>query len=151
MAKPTLGDLLRAHREANALEQGDLARRLNVSAKAIQRWENGHVEPTGKNRLALVTLLGLDDDWSRGRQSGIGDLPAILSPADARQAEASLKTLVHELADRMNIKAAELRRAFEHLLSLAEALDLSPATAKALLLGGTDRRGRRAQPRSKTT
>lgn len=39
MAKNTMGQFIAALRKANGMTQQDLAERLNVSNKAVSRWE----------------------------------------------------------------------------------------------------------------
>ena len=56
----TLGEQIRAAREAKNLSQEALAEQLGVSRQAVSKWENGTAAPQGANRAALIEILELD-------------------------------------------------------------------------------------------
>ena len=55
----TLGEQIRAAREAKNLSQEELAGYLGVSRQAVSKWENDTAVPQGSNRAALMELLQL--------------------------------------------------------------------------------------------
>ena len=50
------GDEIRTLREELGVSQQELARRLQVAHSTVNRWENGHIEPS---RLARKAMQGL--------------------------------------------------------------------------------------------
>ena len=58
----TLGEQIKAAREARHLSQEALAELLGVSRQAVSKWENGTAVPQGANRAALGEILELDGE-----------------------------------------------------------------------------------------
>ena len=56
----TLGEQIRAAREAKNLSQEELAEALGVSRQAVSKWENNTAVPQGANRNALAEVLEMD-------------------------------------------------------------------------------------------
>lgn len=56
MTSNHMGDLLKAIRDRLSLTQERLAGKLNVTFTTVNRWENGHSEPS---RLAVKQIEGL--------------------------------------------------------------------------------------------
>lgn len=54
------GEALRKAREAKGLSRSALARLLNLSPQAIEKWENGKSEPTPANARRLSEVLASD-------------------------------------------------------------------------------------------
>lgn len=50
-------DVIKALREKLIISQDELAKMLGVSFVSVNRWENGHHEPTIKVKRKLVQLL----------------------------------------------------------------------------------------------
>ncbi len=62
MAKKTIGQFIAALRKANGMTQQDIADRLNVSNKAVSRWERDECAPDISLIPALAELLGVTCD-----------------------------------------------------------------------------------------
>ena len=62
MAKNTIGQFLAALRKANGLTQQDVADRLNVSNKAVSRWERDECAPDLSVIPALAEMFGVTCD-----------------------------------------------------------------------------------------
>ena len=58
MEKKTIGQFIAVLRKANGLTQQDLADRLNVSNKAVSRWERDESAPDITLIPALAEILG---------------------------------------------------------------------------------------------
>ncbi len=79
MAKKSIGQFIAALRKANGMTQQDIADRLNVSNKAISRWERDECAPDISLIPALAELLGVScDELLRGERI-LGSDPAIES------------------------------------------------------------------------
>jgi transcriptional regulator with XRE-family HTH domain len=55
-----LADVLRTRREAQDIEQGELARRVGVTQQTISKWETGVTVPRPGRMAALARALDLD-------------------------------------------------------------------------------------------
>lgn len=75
MKYPTLGALLRKAREANRLDQSDVARYVGLRQQAISTWERGQSRPRANQLPQLCELLDLDLSTVRAA----GDYDPILS------------------------------------------------------------------------
>ena len=53
-------DWLQRQRHANGLTQTDIARRLNITAAAVSKWESGSALPKPKHFKKLARILGVD-------------------------------------------------------------------------------------------
>ena len=62
MAKNTIGQFIAALRKANGLTQQDVADRLNVSNKAVSRWERDECAPDLSVIPALAEMFGVTCD-----------------------------------------------------------------------------------------
>ena len=62
----SFADVLHERRREAGLTQEELAQRAGCSRGALNRWENGHREPSGVYRLALRMALGLDENADGG-------------------------------------------------------------------------------------
>lgn len=49
--------LIREYREKKFISQADLAKILKVSSITVNRWENGHFEPTLRCKRELIKLF----------------------------------------------------------------------------------------------
>lgn len=59
---PTLGEKIKAKREALNLSQEELAEKLHISRQSISKWETDLSTPTGENRRLLNEILELSPD-----------------------------------------------------------------------------------------
>ena len=70
MAKNSIGQFIAALRKANGLTQQEVADRLNVSNKAISRWERDECAPDLSVIPALAEMFGITcDELLRGERS----------------------------------------------------------------------------------
>jgi len=58
----TLGEMIRAARDARGLGQYDLGAAVGVRYQAISSWENDRVMPDPVNLARLIEVLGMDSD-----------------------------------------------------------------------------------------
>ena len=58
--RASLGEVIRARREACGLTQELVAQKLGVSRQAVGKWESGKSEPSTTNLMAIAELLGTD-------------------------------------------------------------------------------------------
>ena len=94
----SLGEILRAVREARGWTQAEAAKRIGVVRNTVSRWELGQLKPTGVQRGRALEVYGLVDApvvpqvsgllksaWRRssaGARSSTGESPrALLSLA----------------------------------------------------------------------
>lgn len=56
LIKRTLGEVLKAHREACKMTQEFVAEAIGVSRQAVSKWENGSSDPSTSNLIALAKL-----------------------------------------------------------------------------------------------
>jgi transcriptional regulator with XRE-family HTH domain len=57
----SLGEILRAVREAKGWTQAEAGRRIGVAGNTISRWELGQLKPTGIQRARALEVYGLVD------------------------------------------------------------------------------------------
>jgi transcriptional regulator with XRE-family HTH domain len=57
----SLGEILRAVREAKGWTQAEAGRRIGVAGNTISRWELGLLKPTGIQRARALEVYGLVD------------------------------------------------------------------------------------------
>jgi transcriptional regulator with XRE-family HTH domain len=88
----TFGDRLAGAREASGMTQTQLARRLGVKEKTIEKWENDLSEPRANRLSMLAGLLNVSILWLI---SGDGDAPE--APGESTASEATLDDLLREL------------------------------------------------------
>lgn len=89
----TFGDRITGAREAIALSQEDLARRLGVKLKTIRAWENDLAEPRANKLQMLAGLLNVSIRWLL---TGEGDG---LAAPDEAEVPAEITALLTELRD----------------------------------------------------
>lgn len=64
MSISPIGGRLRLAREARGLTQEELARRVNVTASTVSKWEQGaRANPQSRAMVAVAALLGVSLDW----------------------------------------------------------------------------------------
>ncbi len=59
MTTQTLGERIRAARQAAGLSQEKLAERLGLTRQAVTKWETGQSAPSTENLLRLAEVLGV--------------------------------------------------------------------------------------------
>jgi transcriptional regulator with XRE-family HTH domain len=57
----SLGEVLRAMREAKGWTQAEAGRRIGVAGNTVSRWELGQLKPTGIQRARALEVYGLVD------------------------------------------------------------------------------------------
>lgn len=66
------GTFIAQCRKDKKMTQSDLAAKLNVTDKAISRWERGTSEPNTSNLMALARLYGIPaEDLLKGVESAL--------------------------------------------------------------------------------
>ena len=58
--RASLGEVIRARREACGMTQELVAQKLGVSRQAVGKWESDKSEPSTTNLMAIAELLGTD-------------------------------------------------------------------------------------------
>lgn len=86
------GEILRARREEQGLEQSDVARRLGVTQQTVSKWETGVTVPRAGRIAALASLLDLDPALLH-RAAGAGAGPASRAPGGPPVSALSLELL----------------------------------------------------------
>ena len=93
MAKNTIGQFIAALRKANGLTQQDVADRLNVSNKAVSRWERDECAPDLSVIPALAEMFGVTcDELLKGER--------ISEPASPERKEPKVDKQVKALINR---------------------------------------------------
>lgn len=93
MAKNTIGQFIAALRKANGLTQQDVADRLNVSNKAVSRWERDECAPDLSVIPALAEMFGITcDELLKGER--------IAEPASPERKEPKVDKQVKALINR---------------------------------------------------
>lgn len=98
MEKKTIGGFIAALRRANGLTQRELAEKLNVSDKAVSRWERDESAPDLTLIPVIAEIFGVtSDELLRGERSAVEDRPSAKS---SRQMEQLLKSTRQKLRSR---------------------------------------------------
>ena len=107
----TFGDRLAAARSAQAMTQKALARRLGVSLKTLDGWENDIREPRANRLQMLAGVLDVSISWLlTGEGQGVGSES---EPGSVRMSE-----LLHE----MRVLRTEMQRSVARLGVLEKRL-----------------------------
>ena len=89
MAKNTIGQFIAALRKANGLTQQDVADRLNVSNKAVSRWERDECAPDLSVIPALAEMFGVTcDELLKGERISEPTTPERKEPKVDKQVKA---------------------------------------------------------------
>lgn len=89
MAKNTIGQFIAALRKANGLTQQDVADRLNVSNKAVSRWERDECAPDLSVIPALAEMFGVTcDELLKGERISESVSPERKEPKVDKQVKA---------------------------------------------------------------
>ena len=101
MEKKTIGAFIAALRKANGMTQQELADRLNVSNKAVSRWEREECAPDILLIPAIAEIFGITcDELLRGERI---KEPAIPSRSDVK-VEKQIKSLVNRTIQSFKMK-----------------------------------------------
>ena len=94
MTTETLGERIRAARQAAGLSQEKLAERLGLTRQAVTKWETGQSAPSTENLLRLAEVLGVPVtallDASAPEQQMQADQIYALQKAQVRQGAAEI-------------------------------------------------------------
>lgn len=92
MEKKTLGSFLAVLRKANGMTQRELAEKLNVSDKAVSRWERDENAPDLSLIPVIAEIFGItSDELLRGERSVPGENPARAAEKTDKQLRRLLK------------------------------------------------------------
>jgi len=95
MTKNTIGQFIAALRKANGLTQQDVADRLNVSNKAVSRWERDECAPDISLIPPLAELLGVTcDELLKGQRIPESPTPERREPKVEKQVKALINRTV---------------------------------------------------------
>ena len=72
-------------REENKLSQRALAQKIGVSAKAVNFWESGKVEPSARSICALADEFACTCDFLLGREDDLGNVNVIKELSEAER------------------------------------------------------------------
>lgn len=93
MEKKTIGSFIAALRRANGMTQRELAERLNVSDKAVSRWERDESAPDLTLIPVIAEIFGVTaDELLRGERAEAGAVPDKPSAKGEKQLDHLLKS-----------------------------------------------------------
>ena len=111
----TFGDRIAAAREAQAMSQKDLAKRIGVSLKSLEAWENDLSEPRANRLQFLSGILNVSIPWLlTGEGHGVGAPDDAGDATDLADLMTEIRTLRAEMtraADRMGVLEKRLKSA----------------------------------------
>lgn len=111
----TFGDRVAAGRDALAMSEEDLARRLGIKTATLRRWENDLSEPRANKLQMLAGVLNVSLRWLLTGEGEDLDAPtdAVLSPevSELFREFRSLRTEMQRSVERMGVLEKRLRTA----------------------------------------
>ncbi len=112
----TFGDRLSAARDAQGMSQKDFAKRLGISLKTVEAWENDISEPRA-NKLQMVSgLLNVSMKWLlTGEGQGPDQNEVLTTSADVNDLMAEmrvLRTQMSQAAEKIGVLEKRLKSAF---------------------------------------
>ena len=111
----TFGDRIAAAREAQALSQKSLAKKLGVASKTLDAWENDLSEPRANRLQMLAGVLNVSIAWIlTGEGEGLhapGDLGVDQGLNELMSEMRVLRTQMTQAADRIGVLEKRLRAA----------------------------------------
>ena len=110
----TFGDRLAGAREDAGMTQDQLARRLGVKLKSLERWENDHTFPRANHLSMLAGLLNVSIPWLL---SGEGAGP------NAPREEADPEVTIHDLLREVSALRGLMDAAAERMTRLEPRLE----------------------------
>lgn len=107
--KERMADNIRKAREAKALGPGEVADKIGVSARTVERWEGGESAPQRPNLRKLAELFGVEvDDLRPDLPPDAETLERIEAKLDLLLANAGLPTQFDEVVEGLERTIAEL-------------------------------------------
>ena len=94
-------------REDKKLSQRALAQKIGVSAKAVNFWESGRVDPSAHSISLLADAFGCTCDYLLGREDDFGNVNVM---KELTETERSWLELLHRLSDRRQSQALDYIR-----------------------------------------
>ncbi len=94
-------------REDKKLSQRALAQKIGVSAKAVNFWESGRVDPSAHSISLLADEFGCTCDYLLGREDDFGNVNVM---KELTETERSWLELLHRLSDRRQSQALDYIR-----------------------------------------
>ena len=114
-AAATFGDRVAAAREAQALTQNALAKKLGISSKTLDAWEHDVSEPRANKLQMLAGVLNVSFPWLlTGEGDGIADETPESCASDFGDLMSEmrvLRTQISQAADRMGVLEKRLKSA----------------------------------------
>ncbi len=121
-AAATFGDRLTLAREAQGMNQEDLARRLGIRLQTLRNWEDDRSEPRANRLQMLAGFLGVSMVWLL---TGEGEGGPTVRARDSRNVSAELQALLNEIRDlrvahaKANNRLARLERKLREMAEIA--------------------------------
>ena len=108
MAKETIGDRIRRHREQRGMTASTLARLANVTPTAVWNWENNGTEPRANALAAVAKAFGISREAlaSGNENAGIwedDDVPALTVDDVLKHAQSQIAKLNGVPAERVKV------------------------------------------------
>lgn len=110
----TFGDRLAGAREQAGMSQAQLAARLGIKTKTLERWENDHAEPRANRLSMLAGLLNVPFRWLL---TGEGDGPSEPAESTLSREAAELLTEIREISCQMRLASERLARVEKELVA----------------------------------
>ena len=111
----TFGDRIAAAREAQALSQKSLAKKLGVATKTLDAWENDLSEPRANRLQMLAGVLNVSMAWLlTGEGEGIEAPETTVPSQDLTELMSEMRVLraqMTQAADRIGVLEKRLRAA----------------------------------------
>ncbi|HUF85846.1 MAG TPA: helix-turn-helix transcriptional regulator [Thermohalobaculum sp.] len=95
-AAATFGDRLTLAREAQDMNQEDLARRLGIRLQTLRNWEDDRSEPRANRLQMLAGVLGVSMIWLL---TGEGEGGPAVGAGEARSISVELSSLLNEIRE----------------------------------------------------
>lgn len=104
MEKKTLGTFLAALRKSSGMTQRQLADKLNVSDKAVSRWERDESAPDLTLIPVIAEIFGItSDELLRGQRNSPDSGP---TPAHGEKSEKQLKRILKDTETRLRVRSS---------------------------------------------
>jgi len=114
----TFGDRLAGAREDAGMTQDQLARRIGVKIKSLERWENDHTFPRANHLSMLAGLLNVSILWLLS-----GEGPGPSAPSEVADPQANLNDLLREVSVLRGLMDAAAERMTRLETRLESAID----------------------------
>ena len=111
----TFGDRLAAARDACGMEQKNLAQKLGVGLRTIEKWENDLTEPRANKLQMLSGILNVSIRWLlTGEGEGVEPMIDLKTAPELHDLLSEMRTLRSEMlrsAERMGVLEKRLKQA----------------------------------------